>query len=352
MTHSFNSACPCCLPRRGLSRRQFLCTTGGGSCARAPAIAATVIGATSDAQAAPNPKPGRPILLKGGTVLSLDRAIGDFEQADVLIEGKIIKAVQPNISAPNAQVIDAKNRIVMPGLIDTHRHMWQGFLRNVLPDGSLEDYRNVVQRTFGAKMVPDDVYAADLLSALGAIDCGVTCILDWSHIQNSPEHTDACIKGLQESGVRAVFAYGAGQNETGRVMEIATSKYPGDIGRLRKQYFSSDDQLVTLYLAALGRHARTDAVAVQGRARRRRPHHHPCRRRRVRPQRAAREAQRSQGPQGRHHLHPLLHAERHRVEADPGHRRHRLDRRLCRDADGPRQSAGAEGDRHRHPAES
>jgi len=149
-------------------------------------------------------------------------------------------------------VIDASNAIVMPGFVDTHRHMWQGFLRNVLPDGSLEDYRNVMQRKFGATMTPDDVYAADLVSALGAIDSGVTCVLDWSHIGTSPAHTDACIKGLQDSGVRAVFAYGAGQNETGRVMEIATAKYPGDIARLRKQYFSSDNQLVTLYLAALG----------------------------------------------------------------------------------------------------
>jgi len=236
------------LPNRGLSRRQFLCTTAAGVAA-APALASGVIGS---AEAAPRAQAGRPILIKGGCVLSLDRAVGDFEQADVLVEGKKITAVKPNISAPNAQVIDAKNRIVMPGLVDTHRHMWQGFLRNVLPDGSLEDYRNVVQRTFGAKMVPDDVYAADLLSALGAIDSGVTCILDWSHIGNSPEHSDACVKGLQESGIRAVFAYGAGQNESGRVMEIATSKYPGDIGRLRKQYFSSDDQLTTLYLAALG----------------------------------------------------------------------------------------------------
>ena len=195
-------------------------------------------------------QPGRPILLKGGIVLSLDRSVGDFEQADVLIEGNKISAVQPNINAPNAQVIDAKNRIVMPGFVDTHRHMWQGFLRNVLPDGSLEDYRNVVQRTFGAKMTPDDVYAADYISALGAVDAGVTCVLDWSHIGNSPAHTDACIKGLQDSGVRAVFAYGAGQNETGRVMEIATAKYPGDIARLRKQYFSTDDQLTTLYMAA------------------------------------------------------------------------------------------------------
>ena len=56
--------------------------------------------------------------------------------------------------------------------------------------------------------MPEDVYVADLLSALGCIDVGVTTVLDWSHIHNSPEHTDAAIKGLQESGVRAVFAYG------------------------------------------------------------------------------------------------------------------------------------------------
>ncbi len=249
MTHAFNSGCPCCLPRSGPSRRQFLCTTAA-AVAAVPAVAASATDA--QAQVARPVKPGRPILIKGGIVLTLDRAVGDFEQADVLIEGSKIKEIKPSISAPNAQVIDGANRIVMPGFVDTHRHMWQGFLRNVLPDGSLEDYRNVVQRTFGAKMTPDDVYAADYVSALGSIDSGVTCVLDWSHIGISPAHTDACIKGLQDSGVRAVFAYGAGQNETGRVMEIATAKYPDDIGRLRKQYFSSDDQLMTLYLAALG----------------------------------------------------------------------------------------------------
>src|SRR5215510_10656097 len=257
MTSCFCSACK----PSALSRRQFLCTSAATAAA---STAFSVVGTANAQQPAAAPAPGRPILIKGGCVLSLDRAVGDFEQADVLIEGKKISAVKPNIDAPNAQVIDAKNRIVMPGFVDTHRHMWQGYLRNVLPDGSLEDYRNVVQRTFGAKMVPDDVYAADLISAVGAIDTGVTCVLDWSHIQNSPEHTDACIKALTDSGVRAVFAYGAGQNETGRVMEIATAKYPGDIGRLRKQYFSSDDQLVTLYLAALG--GAPEAVASQFKA--------------------------------------------------------------------------------------
>jgi 5-methylthioadenosine/S-adenosylhomocysteine deaminase len=246
-----NSSCLCsaCNSSPALSRRQFLCTT-----AATAVVASTAIGTSGEIAQAQQPSgtsaSGRAILIKGGCVLTLDRAVGDFEQADVLVEGDKVSAVRPNISAPNAEVIDASRMIVMPGFVDTHRHMWQGILRNVLPDGSLDDYRNVVQRTFGAKYTPDDVYAGDLFSALGAIDSGVTCILDWSHIHNTPEHSDAAVKALAESGVRAVFAYGYPQNETGRYWEMKGHKFPEDIARLRKQYFSSEDQLLTLYMAA------------------------------------------------------------------------------------------------------
>jgi 5-methylthioadenosine/S-adenosylhomocysteine deaminase len=253
MTHlrnfADNASCACGACNASLSRRQFLCTTAA-SAAAASAMVATVAAPASAQQPGGTPAAGRPILIKGGCVLTLDRAVGDFEQADVLIEGGKISAVRPNISAPNAEVIDASRMIVMPGLVDTHRHMWQGILRNVLPDGSLDDYIAVVQKTFGAKYTPDDVYAGDHLSAIGALDSGVTCVLDWSHIHNTPEHSDAAVKALQDSGVRAVFAYGNAQTADGRWWEAKGSKYPGDIARLRKQYFSSEDQLVTLYLAA------------------------------------------------------------------------------------------------------
>ena len=217
--------CVCC---GGVSRRRFLCTAAG--VAAAPLISASVIG---DAQAAPKPpvQGNRAMLLKGGCVLTMDKTLGDFEEADVLIEGKKIVAVRPNINAPNAQLVDCYRNIVMPGFVDTHRHMWQGFLRNVLPDGSLMDYIQLVQRKFGANFVPEDVYAADLLSGLGCIDAGVTTVLDWSHIHNSPEHSDAAIKGLQESGVRAVFAYGNPQTTSGNWKEAPRHKYPGDIAR-------------------------------------------------------------------------------------------------------------------------
>jgi cytosine/adenosine deaminase-related metal-dependent hydrolase len=252
MLHSFSFSCPCCRPAAGLSRRQFVCTTAAGVAA-APVVASSLLG---EAQAAKRPnqsaQAGRPILIKGGCVLSLDSSIGDFEKADVLVEGKKIAAVKPNISAPNAQVIDASKCVVMPGFVDTHRHMWEGFLRNSLPDGSLADYIALIQKKFGANYSADDAYIANLLSTLGCIDVGVTTVLDWSHIQNSPEHTNACIKGLQESGVRSVFAYGYPQTASGNWKEAPKQKYPGDIARLRKQYFNSDDQLLTLFLASPG----------------------------------------------------------------------------------------------------
>jgi hypothetical protein len=206
--------CNACQRPSAMSRRHFLCTGTAGAVAVASA-AGTIAASSGTARAQQS---GRPLLIKGGCVLTLDRSIGDFETADVLIEGKKISAVRPGITAPDAEVIDASRMIVMPGLVDTHRHMWQGILRNVLPDGSLDDYREVIQRTFGARYTPDDVYAGDLFSALGAIESGVTCILDWSHIHNSPAHTDAAVKALSDSGVRAVFAYGNGQNETGPLL--------------------------------------------------------------------------------------------------------------------------------------
>jgi len=181
-------------------------------------------------------------LLKGGCVLSLDPAVGDFDTADVLIEGSRIAAVRPNIEA-SAEVIDASNMIVMPGFVDTHRHAWQGALRNILPNGLLSDYGRDITGTARAAYRPEDALVGDLVTALGAINAGVTTMLDWSHIGNSPEHTDAAIEGLRESGIRAVYAFGSGVGGT-------QNRFPEDIRRLRKQHFSSGDQLLTLGMAA------------------------------------------------------------------------------------------------------
>jgi 5-methylthioadenosine/S-adenosylhomocysteine deaminase len=228
------------LEATGLSRRQFLVAGAAG-------LAAAATGRVAG-QAQPVAPPLRErVLLRGGCVLTLDPALGDFERADVLLEGSRIAAVQPRIevSAETVDVIDAAGTIVMPGFIDTHRHMWQGALRNILPDGLLSDYGRDITGAARAVFRPQDARIGDLVSALGALNAGVTTILDWSHIGNSPDHSDAAIDGLRATGIRAVYAFGAGTAGS-------DNRFPDDIRRLRREHFSSADQLLTLAMAAGG----------------------------------------------------------------------------------------------------
>jgi 5-methylthioadenosine/S-adenosylhomocysteine deaminase len=183
----------------------------------------------------------RRILIKGAVVLTQDRALGDFAKADILIEDGTVRALRPDIAAADAAVIDAANRIAIPGFVDTHSHSYQGLLRSIMPNGRLDpDYNRDVQTTLTPAYAPADVYAGVLITALGFIDMGTTAIVDLSQISYTPEHSDACISALKDSGIRAVFGYSRGIGPL--------AKYPQDIARLQKTYFSSADQLLTLAL--------------------------------------------------------------------------------------------------------
>jgi 5-methylthioadenosine/S-adenosylhomocysteine deaminase len=216
--------------RAAIGRRDFMASAGASFLAGA----ASSVAGPAFAQVGP----GR-TLLKGGVVLSFDRSIGDFDKADVLIEGKKIAAVRPNINAEGT-VIDASNMIVLPGFIDTHHHLYQSALRNVLANGLLADYFRDISGAATNIYRAEDAYVGNLIGALRAIDAGITTITDTSQVSNTPEHSDALIRGLKESGVRAIYAYSRGSGPG--------AKFPGDIERLSKQHFSSADQLVTLAL--------------------------------------------------------------------------------------------------------
>ncbi len=188
-------------------------------------------------------------LIRGGTVLSLDADVGDFTVGDVLIEGGRIVAVGPALSNGEVELIDASGLIVMPGFVDSHRHIWEGLLRNIGTDVPLEgrtSYISFVLHKLAPAFRPEDAYVGNLVSALGAIDAGITTLLDWSHIQGSPAHTDAVIQALEDSGLRAVFAYGFpwwGKWE---------ERQPSWFVRAATEHFSTTDQLLTLALAAPG----------------------------------------------------------------------------------------------------
>ncbi|HKE39842.1 MAG TPA: amidohydrolase family protein [Casimicrobiaceae bacterium] len=201
-------------------------------------------------------KPGRRYIIRGGSVMTMDPGMpnkGEFAQADVLVEGKKILAVGPNLKASGADVIDATGRIVMPGFIDTHHHQFETILRSWLADGVLivdgsgsvagtTTYFEKILLTFAPAYRPQDVYINELFAGLSQLDDGVTTVHDVSQIQHSPQHSDAAIQALFDTGRRAAFGYFESAGG------VAGNQYPQDARRIKKQWFSSSDQLVSMIM--------------------------------------------------------------------------------------------------------
>jgi 5-methylthioadenosine/S-adenosylhomocysteine deaminase len=153
--------------------------------------------------------PGRPVMLRGGTVLTMNDSHEILEDADVLVVGETIEAVGAGLEAPDGTLeIDASNGIVMPGMIDTHRHMWQTALRGYGADWTLTQYFVFFYLEWGKIFRPEDVHAGNLLSAIEALDAGVTTTVDWSHGLQTVDHADAAVDALEAVPGRFLLAYG------------------------------------------------------------------------------------------------------------------------------------------------
>lgn len=140
------------------------------------------------------------ILIRGGCVLTLGERTPNFNEADVLVEDGIILEVGAGLRSRDAEVVEAGDAIVMPGFVDTHRHVWKSLFRN-LGDGA----NSVPASVFGSHYEPDDVYAGTLIGLLGALEAGITTLVDWSDISLSAEHTAAAMQAHADSGIRSVF---------------------------------------------------------------------------------------------------------------------------------------------------
>jgi 5-methylthioadenosine/S-adenosylhomocysteine deaminase len=266
-----------------LSRRTFLAAGASAAALASASCGQTQVGgARSTAQSTTQDLIGdgskRRILLRGGVVLTLDTKVGDFEKADVLIDGKTIAQIAPDIAPGDAEVIDCSGTIVMPGFVTTHHHQYETLQRSIIADGLLagawpqETYGSVVQNIWTAGRIadpaapgkfiwdlgrvpydPEDCYISELIACLSEISQGITTGTDTSQANHTPEHTDAMIKGLMDSGRRMVFAYSGGTNRSAVGIPF---EFPGamndtakGIGRIATKYFSSKDQLVTLGFA-------------------------------------------------------------------------------------------------------
>ncbi|MFB9924101.1 amidohydrolase family protein [Amycolatopsis halotolerans] len=188
----------------------------------------------------------RALLIRNATILSMDPEIGDLERADLLVDGERIAAVGAGLRpAGPVTEIDATGRIAIPGLVDSHRHMWQAVLRGSAPHHTLADYFRHVLGGLGQQVTPDDVYLGNLLSAYGAMAAGVTTVQDISNVQNTPDHTEAAVAALRESGLRAVFAYGNGMPDG----FASDSRLPARVREVRARLLPDDSARVTMALA-------------------------------------------------------------------------------------------------------
>ena len=236
------------------SRRNFLkgATATGLAAAGLNLFAAHPAAADDDAPEGSG-RPGRRYVIRGGSVMSMDPAVGNFVKADVLVEGKKILAVGPNLGAGGAAVIEAGGRIVMPGFIDTHHHQFETALRSFLADGVLINdgsntpsgsitYFEFILQKFAPVYRPQDVYINELFGGLSQLDDGVTTVHDISQIHHSPQHSDAAIQALFDTGRRAAFGYFESAGG------VPGNQYPQDAIRIKQKWFSSSDQLVHMIM--------------------------------------------------------------------------------------------------------
>lgn len=192
------------------------------------------------------------MLIQGGQVLTMDPATGDLDRGDVLIEDGRIASVAPHLDA-EAEIVDATGCIVMPGFVDSHRHTWEAPIRGCAPDATLDDYFVDILDSYAPVYEPEDVYAGNLAGALECLNAGITTLVDWSHINNTPDHPDAAIAALRETGIRAQYAYGNANLSLADYWNDSKIAMPADdIRRVRDEYFPSGDGLLTMAMATRG----------------------------------------------------------------------------------------------------
>lgn len=210
------------------------------------------------------PKASR-ILIRGACILTMDDARGDLPQGDILIENGVIRDIASSINADDALIVEATGKIVLPGFCDPHIHSWEGALARLIPnnattpeaDGLPEvvndqssgtrSYFNVLHHRFAPLYEPEDIYIGTLFTLLSAINGGITSVCDNMHNARSIDHSIASIEALRDSGMRGVHATGrprVGAYDPAFLENAAT---------LREKYFSSNDQLTTMRMYALGR---------------------------------------------------------------------------------------------------
>lgn len=200
-------------------------------------------------------------LIRGATVITMD-AQGDLPRGDVLVTGDTITEIAPTLHVDDANVVDASGCIVIPGLVNAHMHTWQTALRGLAANWTLLEYFQKMHAGLATVFEPDDLYIATLVGALNQLNCGSTTLVDWCHNNRTPQHNDAAIEGLLESGIRAAFFHGTPKPDP-KPGERPFWEVPhprAEVERLLKSH--QGRELLSVHAAVLGPHYSTLDVAL------------------------------------------------------------------------------------------
>lgn len=197
-------------------------------------------------------------------MITMDERLGDIPQADVLIENSYIAAIEPSgkigRQTEEMEVIDGRNRIVIPGLINAHMHTWQTALRGVASNWTLPEYFKKMHAGLATVFQPQDLYIANVVGALNQLNCGTTTLVDWCHANRTPEHNDAAIDALIESGIRAAFFHGTPKPDP-KPGEKGFWEIPHPRAELERLITHRATSLVRVHAAILGPHYSTLEVS-------------------------------------------------------------------------------------------
>jgi 5-methylthioadenosine/S-adenosylhomocysteine deaminase len=200
---------------------------------------------------------GKILIRSAACVLTMDEKLGKICDGDVLIEGKKILAIGKGLKVEGAEVIDGTDRIVMPGLIDTHRHMYQAMLRGCGGYEHYLDFWKRVSQGYGSKFLPSDTYTSIRFGLAEAVESGITTMHAWEQNMESSAHADAALRAMRDSGMRGRFSYGPASNTNSPHSSIN----PGgtidlhDVSRMRGEYFTRHEN---------GRHYTSDGLLHLG----------------------------------------------------------------------------------------
>jgi cytosine/adenosine deaminase-related metal-dependent hydrolase len=200
-------------------------------------------------------------LIRGASVVTMD-AQGDLPSGDILVDGDRIIDVAPSLHVDDGEVVDASGFIAIPGLVNAHMHTWQTGLRGVAANWTLLEYFAKMHAGLATVFEPEDLHIATLVGALNQLNCGTTTLVDWCHNNRTPEHNDAAIDGLQQSGIRAKFFHGTPKPDPkpGERPFWETPHPRAEVERLLARH--RGQPLLDIGVAVLGPHYSTLEVAL------------------------------------------------------------------------------------------